>query len=49
VRADLEICKAALAVAARGLSRELAVDHDRADRPRLQLLPASNGAAVPVH
>ena len=29
LRADLELCKAALAVAARGLSRELAVDHDR--------------------
>ena len=40
LRADLEMCKAALAVAARGLSRELAVDHDRVDRPRLRLLPA---------
>jgi DNA-binding IclR family transcriptional regulator len=49
VRADLEICKAALAVAARGLSRELAVDHDRVDRPRLQLLSASNGNAVPLN
>ena len=43
VRADLELCKAALTVAARGLSRELAVDHDRVSRPRLRLLPASNG------
>ncbi len=49
VRTDLEIGKAALAVAARGLSRELAVDHDRADRPRLRLLPASNGSAVPLN
>ena len=31
VRADLELCKAALTVAARGLSRELAVDHDRVE------------------
>ena len=30
LRADLELCKAALVVAARGLSRELAVDDDRA-------------------
>jgi hypothetical protein len=37
-RADLELCRAALAVAARGLSRELAVDHDRVERPRLRLL-----------
>ena len=48
LRADLELCKAALAVAARGLSRELAVDHDRVDRPRLRLLPASDGAAAPL-
>ena len=45
VRADLETCQAALVVAARGLSREVAVDHDPADRPRLRLLPAANGAA----
>ncbi|HWM56454.1 MAG TPA: IclR family transcriptional regulator C-terminal domain-containing protein [Pseudonocardia sp.] len=48
VRADLDTCRAALTVAARGLSREVAVDHDPADRPRLRLLPAANGAAVPV-
>jgi len=48
LRADLELCKAVLAVAARGLSRELAVDHDRADRPRLRLLPASDGTAAPL-
>ena len=47
VRADLELCKAALTVAARGLSRELAVDHDRVDRHRLRLLPASAGTAGP--
>jgi DNA-binding IclR family transcriptional regulator len=42
LRADLDVGRAALSVAARGLSRELAVDHDRVDRPRLRLLPASN-------
>ena len=45
LRADLELCRAALMVAARGLSRELAVDHDRVDRPRLRLLPAASIAA----
>ncbi len=47
VRADLELCKAALVVAARGLSRELAVDDDRADRPPLRLIAASDGSAAP--
>jgi DNA-binding IclR family transcriptional regulator len=47
-RADLELCTAALAVAARGLSRELAVDHDRVERPRLRLLSASDGATAPL-
>ena len=47
VRADLELCRAALAVAARGLSRELAVDHDRVDRPRLRLLPAAGRRTAP--
>ena len=51
VRADLDVCRAALVVAARGLSRELAVDHARADhasadRPRLRLLPEPGHAAV---
>lgn len=31
--ADLELCRATLTVAARGLSRELAVDHNRVERP----------------
>jgi DNA-binding IclR family transcriptional regulator len=35
----IETCTAALAVAARGLSRELAVDAQQAERPRLRLLP----------
>ena len=39
---ERETCIAALAVAARCLSRELAVS-TRSDRPRLRLLPASNG------
>ena len=47
-RTDLEVCKAALAVAARGLSRELAVDHDRVQRPRLRLLSAPDGATAPL-
>jgi DNA-binding IclR family transcriptional regulator len=47
LRADLERCKPALVVAARGLSRELAVDHDRVGRPRLRLVPASDGVAAP--
>ena len=47
-RTDLELCKAALAVAARGLSRELAVDHDRVERPRLRLLSAPDGATAPL-
>jgi DNA-binding IclR family transcriptional regulator len=47
VRADLELCKAALVVAARGLSRELVVDDDRADRPPLRLIAASDGIAAP--
>jgi DNA-binding IclR family transcriptional regulator len=47
VRADLELCKAALVVAARGLSRELAVDDDRAARPPLRLIAASDGIAAP--
>jgi DNA-binding IclR family transcriptional regulator len=45
LRGDIEVCKAALAVAARGLSRELAIDHDRADRPHLTLLPAPGAAS----
>ena len=47
LRADMEVCKAALLVAARGLSRELAVDRDWVDRPRLRLVPASDGSAAP--
>jgi DNA-binding IclR family transcriptional regulator len=47
LRADMEVCKAALVVAARALSRELALDHDRVGRPRLRLVPASDGAAAP--
>ena len=47
-RADLDLCKAALVVAARGLSRELVVDHDRVERPRLRLLPAPDAAAAPL-
>jgi DNA-binding IclR family transcriptional regulator len=47
LRADLEVCKPALVVAARGLSRELAVDHDRVGWPRLRLVPDSDGAAAP--
>jgi DNA-binding IclR family transcriptional regulator len=39
LRTDIETCTAALAVAARGLSRELAVDALQAGRPRLRLLP----------
>ena len=46
VRADLETCKAALVVAARGLSREVAVDSDHVDRPRLRLLPTSGGSTA---
>lgn len=46
VRADRDVCTVALAVAARGLSRELAVDHGRADRPRLLLLPARDATAA---
>jgi DNA-binding IclR family transcriptional regulator len=38
-RTDIETCTAALAVAARGLSRELAVDMHPAGRPHLRLLP----------
>jgi DNA-binding IclR family transcriptional regulator len=44
-RADLDLCKAALGVAARGLSRELAVDHDQVRRPPLRLLAA--GSSTP--
>jgi DNA-binding IclR family transcriptional regulator len=47
VRADLELCKAALVVASRGLSRELVVDQDRVGAPRLHLVPASDGVAAP--
>jgi DNA-binding IclR family transcriptional regulator len=47
LRADLELCKAALTVAARGLSRELAVDHDRVDRPLLRLVPVTDRVAAP--
>ena len=46
VRADLETCKAALVVAARGLSREVAVDSDHVDRPRLRQLPTSGGSTA---
>jgi DNA-binding IclR family transcriptional regulator len=42
--ADMATCTAALAVAARGLSRELAVDVHQADRPHLRLLPRPDGA-----
>jgi DNA-binding IclR family transcriptional regulator len=48
LRADIEMSKAALAVAARGLSRELAIDNDSAERPRLRLLPAAGSAAIPL-
>jgi DNA-binding IclR family transcriptional regulator len=42
--ADHESCLIALAVAARGLSRELAVTAGGADRPHLRLLPSSGGS-----
>jgi DNA-binding IclR family transcriptional regulator len=51
LRGDVDMCKAALAVAARGLSRELALDGDRLANPRLRLLPAMPDgapAAAPV-
>ena len=46
VRADLETCKAVLVVAARGLSREVAVDSAHVDRPRLRLLSTSGGSTA---
>ena len=46
VRADLQLSRAALVVAARGLSRELAVDQDRFERPPLTLLPAAGAAGT---
>ena len=42
-RIDIESCRVALAVAARGLSRELAVDMHPAGRPHLRLLPRPDG------
>jgi DNA-binding IclR family transcriptional regulator len=52
LRTDIEACTRPLAVAARGLSRELAVDAQEPDRPRLRLLPRPDGAdparTVPV-
>jgi DNA-binding IclR family transcriptional regulator len=45
LRTDIETCTAAVAVAARGLSRELAVDAQEAGRPRLRLRPRPDGAA----
>jgi DNA-binding IclR family transcriptional regulator len=42
-RVDLETCRAALIVAARGLSRELAVGSDRGNQPRLRLVCTSDG------
>lgn len=47
VRADLALCRAALAVAARGLSRELMVDCERGDRPGLCLLSTVPAVDVP--
>jgi DNA-binding IclR family transcriptional regulator len=45
LQADMDLCTAALAVAARGLSRELAVDADQAARRPLRLLrgPGNDG------
>jgi DNA-binding IclR family transcriptional regulator len=48
LRADIAVSKVALAVAARSLSRELAVGHDLGGRPRLRLLHAPGAAAIPV-
>jgi hypothetical protein len=47
LHADIELCTAALAVAARGLSRELAVDAHQAERQPLRLLrgPGTAGPA----
>jgi DNA-binding IclR family transcriptional regulator len=47
-RVDIDMCKATLAVAARGLSRELALDGHRLANPRLRLLPDGAPAAAPV-
>lgn len=47
LRAEIEVSKVALAVAARSLSRELALG-DLGDRPQLRLLPASGAAAIPA-
>jgi DNA-binding IclR family transcriptional regulator len=41
VGADPEVCRSALAVATRGLSRELSLAADRVDRPLLRLLSPS--------
>jgi DNA-binding IclR family transcriptional regulator len=47
---DRDRCMAALAMAARGLSRELAVSARRPDRPPLRLLPsASSRGSAPAH
>lgn len=46
--ADHERCLAALAIAARGLSRELAVTAGGVDRPHLRLLPPSTGGPDPA-
>jgi DNA-binding IclR family transcriptional regulator len=43
-RTDMRTCTAALAVAARGLSRELAVDACHVGQPHLRLLPRPVGA-----
>jgi DNA-binding IclR family transcriptional regulator len=43
---DMEMCTAALTLAARGLSRELAVDTPPAGRPYLRLLPPPDGRAA---
>jgi DNA-binding IclR family transcriptional regulator len=48
LRAEIEVSKVALDVAARSLSRELAVGHDLTDRPRLRVLPASGAASIPL-
>lgn len=50
VRADLELAKAVLVVAARGLSRELvsALDRGQPDRPRLTVVAAAGDHSRPI-
>ena len=51
-RSDVEVCTAALSIAARSLSRELAIEAGHADRPPLRLLSGASrpgpGATPPV-